>query len=140
MRILIAALPVLLLAAPAAAAPRAAPALPPELADPALGEKLGKMAGALSKALMDVRVGEIAAAVEGRDASPAERQRTVRDYAGAIDPRAVERQVAEATPKMQRGMAAMMDALTAMMEAMEGAIDKMDRASANLPQPGYPRR
>ncbi len=140
MRIALAALPLTLLAAPVAAQP-AAPQLPPELADPALGQKLGKMAGALSRALMDVKVGEIAAAVEGREASPAERNRTVRDLAGGgIDPRSVERQVEAAAPAMQKGMQAMMKALPAMMAAMEGAMDEVDRATANLPQPGYPRR
>lgn len=139
MRIALAALPLMLIAAPLAAQP-AAPQLPPELSDPALGQKLGKMAGALSKALMDVEVGEIAAAVEGREASPAEKKRTVRDMAGNIDPQAVERQVAAAAPAMQRGMQALMKSLPAMMAAMEGAIDGLDRASANLPQPGYPRR
>ncbi len=139
MRIAIVALPLLMIAVPAAAQP-AAPQLPRELSDPALGQKLGKMAGALSKALMDMEVGEIAAAVEGREANAAEKKRTVRDMAGPIDSAAVERQVAAATPAMQRGMAAMMKALPKMMEAMEGAIDGIDRAGANLPQPGYPRR
>ncbi len=139
MRIALAALPLLIIAVPAAAQP-AAPQLPRELSDPALGAKLGKMAGALSKALMDMEVGEIAAAAEGREASAAEKKRTVRDLTGPIDPGAVERQVAAATPAMQRSMAALMNALPAMMAAMEGAIGEIDRAAANLPQPGYPKR
>jgi hypothetical protein len=137
-------LPLMALAAPAAAAPeRAISDIPPELTSPETAQKLGKMAGVLSKALLDLEVGEIAAAAEGREASPAEKRRTVRDLAAKGDPdleRDIERQVAAAGPMISRSMKAMSAALPALIRAMEGVADEMERATANLPQPGYPRR
>ena len=44
------------------------------------------MLGALSKAFMNLPVGEIEAAVEGRPVTAADRNRTVRDVAGGGDP------------------------------------------------------
>lgn len=142
MRVVLAALPLLMLAAPAAAAPeQGAIQLPPEMTDPALGQKMGKIAGALSKAFMDLNVGEIEAAVEGREPNAADRNRKVRDMAGGqIDERVVEQQVAAATPAMQRGMQAMANSLPAILEAMRPAIEEVERATANLPRPGYPNR
>jgi hypothetical protein len=141
---LVLALPLMALAAPAAAAPeRAISDIPPELTSPETAQKLGKMAGVLSKALLDLEVGEIAAAAEGREASPAEKRRTVRDLAAKGDPdleRDIERQVAAAGPMISRSMKAMSAALPALIRAMEGVADEMERATANLPQPGYPRR
>jgi hypothetical protein len=141
---LVFALPLIALGAPAAAAPeRTIPDIPPELTSPETAQKLGKMAGVLSKALLDLEVGEIAAAAEGREASPAEKRRTVRDLAAKGDPdleRDIERQVAAAGPMISRSMKAMSAALPALIRAMEGVADEMERATANLPQPGYPRR
>jgi hypothetical protein len=141
MRAVIIALPLLLIAAPAAAAPREPLQLPPEMTDPAMGQKLGRMAGALSRALMDVKVGEIKAIAEGREASAAERRQTVGDLAGgpaAAD--RIERQVAAAGPAIQNGVQAMARALPAIMTAMEGVAADLERATANLPDPTYPRR
>lgn len=143
MRFALALVPLLMCAAPAAAAPKAAPRLPPELTDPALAEKLGRMAGALSKALLDVKVGEVAAIAQGREASPLEKNCTVRDMAMGGDPNAerrLEQQVAASGPAIQKGVAAMVKVLPAMMEALESVGEEMERATANLPQPGYPRR
>lgn len=144
MRALVLALPLMLLAAPAAAAPeRAIPEIPPELTSPETAQKLGKMAGVLSKALLDLEVGEIAAIAEGRQATASEKRRTVRDMAAKGDPdfeRDIERQVAAAGPMIQSSMKAMSAALPALIRAMEGVADEMERATANLPQPGYPRR
>jgi hypothetical protein len=142
MRVAFVALPLLILAAPVAAAPDRAPVLlPPELADPALGQKMGRMAGALSKALMDVNIGELEAAVAGREPTAADRRRKMRDVAGGgFDERDVERQVAAVTPAMQRGIQAMANSLPGILSAMEPVIDEIERATANLPQPGYPRR
>ena len=55
----IALAPLALFASPAMAAPKEAPSLPPELSDSAMADKLGKMAGALTRALMDMPVGEL---------------------------------------------------------------------------------
>jgi hypothetical protein len=143
-------IPLVLLAAPAQAAD--APAedrdfqIPAELTDPAMAETLGKMLSAVTRAMMDMPVGEMQAAVEGREATAADKRRTVRDLAGR-DPdfeRKVESQVAQAVPRMQASMRAMAASLPAMAKALEKAAEEMEasmeRATANLPQPGYPKQ
>jgi hypothetical protein len=139
-----------LAASPAAAAePAVTPdsiQVPPELTDPAMAQNLAKMLGSLTKAVMDMPVGEMQAAVEGRDPTAADKARTVRDVAGRDGnyERQVEQQVARAVPRMQAGMKAMANSLPGMMKALEQAADQMegslDRATANLPTPGYPKR
>ena len=49
--------------------------IPPELSDPAMADKLGRMLGALTRALMDMPVGEVEAAIEGRAPTAADRAR-----------------------------------------------------------------
>jgi len=145
MRILF-ALPLLLVAAPAVAAPqqeREKIEIPPEVTSPETAEKLGKMAGVLSKALMDLKVGEIEAIATGREPTAADKQRTVRDMAAKGDPnfeRDVERTVANAGPIIQQSMKRLTAMLPALMKAMEGIGDDLDRATANLPDPTYPKR
>ncbi|HXG80777.1 MAG TPA: hypothetical protein VNJ05_03160 [Sphingomicrobium sp.] len=143
--------PLALLAAPAAAAEPESRRdgeleVPAELTDPAMAGALGRMLADLTKAMLDVPVGEVQAAAEGREPTAADRRRTVRDLAGrdADFERKVEQQVALAIPRMQATMRAMAKSLPAMARAMEKAAEEMegrlDRATANLPQPGYPRR
>jgi hypothetical protein len=143
-------LPLALVTAPAQAAD--APAkdsdfqIPSELTDPAMAETLGKMLGTLTRAMMDMPVGELQAAVQGREPTAADKQRTVRDLAGGAPDldRKVEQQFRQAMPRLQQTMKAMAASLPAMARAMEKAADDMeasiDRAAANLPQPGYPKR
>lgn len=141
MRALVLALPLALTAVPAAAAPQAAPVLPPELTDPAMADKLGKMAGALTKALMDLNVGEVEAAVEGREPTAADRQKKVRDTVGGPDAeRRVEVQAAQSGRMMQAGAQAMVKALPAIMKALEGVEADLDRVVSNMPDPTYPKR
>ena len=59
--------------APAAAPPPPAVQLPPQLTDPATGDKLANVAQALSRAFLNLPVGEVQAAVEGRPPTPADR-------------------------------------------------------------------
>ena len=140
-------LPLVLAAAPALAAePADGFQVPPQLTDPAMAQTLAKMLGSVTKAVMDMPVGEVQAAVEGREPTPADKTRTLRDMAGG-DPnldRKVEQQVASAVPRMQAGMKAMAHSLPGMMKALEKAAGEMegslDRATANLPTPGYPQR
>jgi len=149
MRAFVALLPLALLAAPAMAAEPQDHSdfqVPAELTDPAMAESLGKMLGSLTKVMMDMPVGEMQAAVEGREPNAADKRRTLRDMAGR-DPnleRKIERQVAEAVPRMQAGMKAMASSMPAMMKALEQAAEQMegtiDRATANMPTPGYPKR
>ena len=141
MRALIIALPLSLVAVPATAAPDAAPDLPKEFSDPAMAGKLGKMADALTRALMDMPVGEIEAAVEGREPTAADRTKRVRDHVGGPDvERRVEAQAAQSGRMMQAGAQAMVKALPAIMKALEGVEAELGRAVSNLPDPTYPKR
>ncbi len=136
-------LPLLLLASPALAQSEPPIKLPPELTDPAMADKLARTMDGLSKALLDVKVGEVEAAAEGRQATPAERNRTVRDLVRRDDPNAerdLRRQVAEAGPRIAQGMKAISDAMPAIMKALDDAGRAIDRAAANMPDPTYPRR
>jgi hypothetical protein len=134
-------LPLLLAATPAVAQP--VPQLPLELTDPATAQKLTNTMQALSRALLDVRVGEVRAALEGRPASPAERAMTVRDMARRDDPnfeRKLDQQMATVGPKMQQSMRAINQALPAVMQSLAQAQQALERAVANMPDPTYPRR
>ena len=137
-------LPLLWCASPALAQdPSAEIKVPRELTDPATANKLAKTMDGLTNALLDLKVGEIQAAVEGRKPTPAERKLTVRDIERRKDPnfeRNVRRQVAEAGPKIAQGMQALSDALPAVMKALDDASRAIDRAAANMPDPTYPKR
>ena len=104
--------PLALLAAPVAAAEPQDDRdfeIPSALTDPAMAETLGRMLGAMTKVMMDMPVGEMQAAVEGREPTAADKNRTLRDMTGRDlnFERNVERQVAEAVPRMQASMRAM---------------------------------
>jgi hypothetical protein len=134
-------LPLLFAATPALAQP--VPQLPPELTDPATADKLANAMQGLSQALLDLRVGEVRAALEGRQASPAERRMTVRDMARRDDPdfdRHVQQDVANVRPMVRQSMNALNQALPAMMQGLAQAQQALERAVANMPDPTYPRR
>ena len=135
-------------AAPVGAAPPppyadAPIAIPRELTDPAMADRLGRMAGAMAHAVMNMPVGEMEAAIENRPVTPADRNRRVRDVTGADD-RAVVDQAASnsaaAGRAMQAATRALAGALPAIMQAVNGAEAEIERATANLPDPTYPRR
>ena len=133
--------PLLLAAAPVAAAPRDVPQLPPELSDPRMADQLGRVAGVLTRSLMNLPVGEVEAAIEGRPATPADRARTVRDHVG--DPYLDQRVAAEAAQTgrtMQAASKALMSSLPAIMAALGQARGELERAVANMPDPTDPRR
>jgi hypothetical protein len=114
-----------------------------ELTDPAMADRLSKTMQDMTDALLDLKVGRIQAAAEGREATPQERRLTVRDIERRKDPnfdRNVRRQVAEAGPKIAQGMKALSDALPAVMKALDDASRAIDRAASNMPDPTYPRR
>jgi len=140
-------LPLTLCAAPALA--QAAPAaqdmirVPPELTDPATADRLADAMQSLSQALLDMRVGNIQAALEGRRATPSERRMTVRDLARRNDPdfeRHLNQQIATAKPRIERGIRAMNQALPEVNEDLQRARQSLERALSNLPDPNYPRR
>ena len=139
------AIPLALLAVPAAAqAPQPEQIrIPPELTDPAMADKLANMMQALSKAFLELPVGEVQAAAEGRAPTASERRLTVRDMGRRDDPnfeRNLERQLEEARPRVRSAMQAFARALPSMTKALSEAANEIERATANMPQPGYPRR
>lgn len=143
MRPILLLVPALLAAAPAFAAPPppAPVSVPPLLSDPAMPDKLGRVAGVLTHSLMNLPVGEMEAAIEGRPVTPADRTRTVRDTIGG--PQVEERVAAEAAVtgrRMQATSQALVAALPAILQAVEGARGEIERAIGNLPDPTYPRR
>ena len=138
MRTALALLPLALLAAPAAAAPPP-PQVPPQLSDPATIDRLTNAMQALSHAMMNLPVGQIQAAVEGRPVTPADRNRTLRDIEPGLD-RDVQAQIAQARPRMQASMKALTEVMPAMMQSLHEAKKALDRAEANMPDPNYPVR
>lgn len=142
-------LPFALIAAPAVAQPPSAPraaediSIPPELTDPAMAGRLADVLQALSRAFLELPVGEIEAAIEGRQPNAQDRSRTVRTVGRESDPnfeRNLERQIAESRETLQAGMQALATALPAMMTAMAEASKALEKAAANLPRPDYPKR
>lgn len=148
MRITVMLVPLAFCAAPALAqsAPPPEPEtiqLPPELADPATADRLAATAQSLSDALLDLKVGGMQAALEGRKATPAEKKRTVRDLARRDDPqidRHIQQQIAQAKPAIEQGIRAMNGALPEITRSLAEARRSIERAIANLPDPNYPRR
>ena len=141
MRVLLLAVPLLLVAAPAAAEPAAPLSIPPALSDPAVADQLGRVAGVLAKSLMNLPVGEMEAAIEGRAATPSDKAITVGDR--LADPELEQRVATGAAASgraMQAATKALVASLPAIMKSLEGAEAALEKAVANLPDPTYPRR
>jgi hypothetical protein len=142
MRTHLALIPLLALAAPAVAEP-SRPQLPPQLTDPATAQRLTNVMQTLSNAFLNVKVGGVEAAIEGRDANSREKNLTIRDMARRDDPnfdRNLQQHIAQVGPTMQRSMSALNRALPEVMKSLDEAKKSIDRAAANLPDPTYPRR
>lgn len=135
-------LPLLIGATPAAAQSGAAQ-LPPGLTDPATIHRVTGSIRAISDAFLDLKVGEIQAAIDGRRATMAERRLTVRDLGRRENPdfdRDFDRQVAAAGPRVEQGIRAVSDTIPVVMQSLEQAQGAIERAIANMPDPTYPRR
>ena len=143
MRRLLFALPMLLTAAPLsaqAAPPPVERQIPPELSDPAMADKLTRMLGPLAKALMDMPVGELEAAIAGREPTAADKSKRMRDELGPAGQKDLEASLANAGLQMRAMQKALVASLPAIMAAFEGVEKNLERATANLPDPTYPRR
>jgi hypothetical protein len=143
MRQLLFALPLMLVAAPAVGQPRPASEaaqIPPELADPALADKLTRVSGTLAQALMNLPVGEMEAAMEGRTPTQADRRKRVRDEIGPDGERQLMAEVATAGPRMRAMQKALVSSLPTLMGALGQVEQELERAVANIPDPTYPRR
>jgi hypothetical protein len=142
MRKILIALPLLLCATPAFAQ-EAPPGIPPELTDPATVHRLAGTMQALSQALLNIRVGEIRAGLEGRDPTPLEKNVTLHDLARMKDPnfdRHYQEQVASVGPQLERSMSAMQRTLPKVMRDLKDVQRSLERAVSNLPDPSYPER
>ena len=142
MRKPILAISTLLSAAPAVAQP-VAPQLPPVLTDPASAQRLTGVLDAITDAVLGMRVGEVRAAIDGREATPQERAMTVRDMARRDDPdfdRHLQGKLAAVGPTIQQSAQAVNRALPVVMHSLDDAQRSIERVVANLPDPTYPRR
>lgn len=131
-------LPLALVAAPARAQSNAIQ-LPPELTDPQTADRLSDAMQALSKIVLDLKVGEVQAALEGRKPTTAEKKLTIRDL-GHVDDKQLQRKIAEARPQIEQSMKALQKSLPELMSSLEQAQHSLDRAVANIPDPAYPKR
>ncbi|MGZ2412135.1 hypothetical protein ACUXST_001556 [Sphingomonas sp. F9_3S_D5_B_2] len=143
MRASILVLPLLLVAAPVRAQPL--PPLEPQSMHipPAAADRVADALDAVTDALLDLPVGRLQAAVEGRPPSPADRHVTVRDIERRNDPdfdRKLHRHIADARPLVRQSIRAVDDALPEMMHGLQQASRALERATANLPDPTYPKR
>lgn len=141
-------LPLALVASPALAQSRPAPppetiTVPPEITDPATFDRLGGMMHALSKAFLNLPVGEIEAAAEGRPVTRADRGRTLGELGRRDDPnfeRNLDRDIEASRGAMQASMKAFTAALPAVNRSLAEARRAIEQVTANLPSPVYPRR
>lgn len=142
MRALLLALPLVLIPVPAAAAPAEAPQvqIPPELSDPAVADKLTRTLGPLSRALMNMPVGELEAALAGREPTAADRSKRLSDQIGPEGQRELETTIAAAGPQMRAMQKALVASLPAIMSALGNVGKELEQATANLPDPTYPKR
>ena len=144
MRAAFLALPLISLASPAFA--QAAPAQPPqeyqlpqEVTDMRWADRLTDTMAAMSRAFLNMPIGEVEAAIEGREPTLADRRKTLRSETGMSE-RDVRQQIDATRPAMQAGMRAVQAALPSIMKGLTDAQHELDRASANIPRPDYPRR
>lgn len=134
-------LPLLLVPSPAFAQP--APQLPPQLSDPATAQRLTDAMQSMSTALLNLRIGEMRAALEGRPPAPGERDLTVGDLARRDDPdfdRHFHDQIASVGPTMRLSVEAVNRALPEITRDLRDARKSIERAISNMPDPNYPRR
>jgi hypothetical protein len=137
-------LPLAFLAAPALAAPSQPPLQPPlqpppQLSDPRLADHLTGVMKAMSTALLNLPVGEIEAAAQGRAPTPVDRARTVRSETG-MDERDLDRTIDQSRVAVQQGFRAVAEALPKIAGALDDVKRQMKTATANMPRPDYPKR
>jgi hypothetical protein len=126
-----------------AAAP-AAPLQPQEIRiSPESADRVADAMQSLSKAILDLKIGGVQAALEGRQPTPADRHLTVRDLARRNNPkldRDIDRQIASARPTMEQGIRALNQTLPEVAQDLQRAQQSIERAISNMPDPNYPRR
>jgi hypothetical protein len=113
--------------------------LPPEMSDPRLADRLVDTLQVLSKAFLSLPAGEVEAALEGRPATSADRTRTIASETGLTE-NELKRKLDESRPAMKGAQKALIAAIPAMMKGFAEAQKEFEKAAANMPQPGYPKR
>ena len=113
--------------------------IPPELSDPRMADRLTDAMIAMSGAFLELPVGEVEAAMEGRKPTAADRQRTVRSES-AMSEQQLRQQLEASRPMMQASLKALVTALPSMMKGMGEAQRELERSTANVPRPDYPKR
>jgi hypothetical protein len=143
MRVAHFALPLAALVTPTVAAAAPAPEetaeIQRQLTDPKWADRLTDAMLAMSKALMNMPVGEVEAAVQGRQPTVADKRRTVESETGMSEQQ-LRRQIEDSRPAMEAGMKAMAATLPAIMKGFSDAQRELEKASANVPRPDYPKR
>jgi hypothetical protein len=119
--------------------PPVAPQLPPELTDPRTLDQLGNVAGVLARALLNLPVGEVEAALENRPVTAEDRRKTVATETG-MSPREIDGEVERGKVAVKQGGQAMARTLPVITRALNEAGEQIGRAIANLPSPTYPRQ
>lgn len=113
------------------------------LNDPRNEKLMTSVMSAMSEALLDLPVGGIKAAAEGRAATPEEKGLTVRDVARRGDPNFEAKfrtGMAKSAPVLRQSMKALSASLPALAESFEELGRSMERLGANIPDPTYPKR
>jgi hypothetical protein len=135
MRLGLLLIPLSLCAAPAIAQPvPVPPQIPPQTFD-----RAADAMQSLSKALLDLPVGEVQAAVEGRKPTSADRRRTVASETG-LSARELQQRIAAAKPQIEQSIDAINRALPQITNDLQRAQQSIQRALSNMPDPNYPRR
>ena len=113
--------------------------LPPELTDPATVDRVTDAMQSLSKAFLNLPVGDVQAALEGRRATRTDRNRTV-----GSEPRLSERElnqrIVAAKPMIEQSIRTVNKALPEITRSLVDAQRSIERAISNMPDPNYPRR
>lgn len=113
------------------------------LSDPATADKLSRAMQALSKVFINMPIGEVEAALEGRPVAPADRGKTVLSEGRKSDPnfeRDLQAQLANSRPIIESSMKALAASLPAMMQGMAAMSKELDKAAKNMPRPDYPKQ
>ena len=141
MRLSLILLPVALIASPALAQSPDAdiPAIPPELSDPRNADRLVDALKVLSGAFLELPIGEVEAAMEGRQPTAADKRRTVRSES-KMSERELQQKLEQSKPMMRASLKALTAALPAMLQSMSGVAKELEKAATNMPQPGYPKQ
>ncbi|RST30095.1 hypothetical protein HMF7854_04090 [Sphingomonas ginkgonis] len=105
------------------------------LDDPHLADRVTDLMHGLTDAVLDLPVGDLQAAVEGRPPTRRDHDRTLGSGQTRRD---IHRQIAESRGTIRAGQQAMQRSLPLIANAVGQASEQISRALDNLPSPAYP--